>query len=167
MKKWMYSMMIVAVAMWGYSCGDSSTGNDDDDVEAIVGVWLSQGATNVAPGLQQLTKTAKIDAVFEANATYNVVATDSTGSAVTYTGTYVLGEETATGIRTITLAQTAPTSVTSEGIFQIDGNTMTYEVIQTSPDIGASAPTVDGGFGSTLVGGVSYGTYWTQAFEKQ
>lgn len=167
MKKWMYSLLIIAVAMFGYSCGDSSTGNDDDDVEAIVGTWLSQGATNVALGLQALTKTAKIDAVFGANATYNVIATDSTGSEVTYTGTYVLGDETASGIRTITLSQTAPTSVTSEGIFQIEGTTMTYEVIQTSPDIGATAPTVEGGFGSTLVGGVNYGTYWTQKFEKQ
>ena len=163
----MYSLLIVTVAMWGYSCGDSSTGNDDEDNEAIVGTWLSQGATHVALGLQQLTKTAKIDAVFEANATYSVIATDSTGAEVTYEGTYVLGEETVSGTRTITLTQTAPTSVTSAGIYEINGTTLMYEVIQTSPDIGATAPNTDDGFGSTLVGGVSYGTYWTQTFVKQ
>ncbi len=162
-----YSLLIVAVAMWGYSCGESSTGNGDGDVEAIVGAWVSEGATHVALGLQQLSKTARIDAEFAENGTYNVVATDSTGSEVTFTGAYELGEETASGIRTITLTQATPSSVTSEGIFQIESDMMTYEVIQTEPTVGAEAPTVEGGFGSTLVGGTNYGTYWVQVFEKQ
>lgn len=166
MKKWMYSLMIVAVAMWGYSCGDSSTGNDDEDVEAIVGVWVSEGATNVAAGLQLISKTARIDAEFMANGSYNVVSIDSSGSEVTFTGTYTLGEQTASGIRTISLNQTTPASVTSEGIFQIEGTTMTYEVIQTEPAIDATAPTVTGGFGSTTVGG-TISPFWTQIFVKQ
>lgn len=166
MKKWMYSLMIVAVAMWGYSCGESSSGNGEDDVEAIVGLWVSQGATNVAPGLQLVSKTARIDAEFMENGSYDVVSVDSAGTEVTFLGTYVLGEETASGIRTITLNQTSPTSVTSEGIFQIEGTTMTYEVIQTSPDIGAAAPTIEGGFGSTMVNG-AVSPFWIQGYVKQ
>jgi hypothetical protein len=44
---------------------------------------------------------------------------------------------------------------------------MTYEVIQTEPNIGAEAPTVEGGFGSTLVGGDAQGTLWVQKYERQ
>lgn len=160
-------MLIVAVAMWGYSCGDSTTDGGDEAVEAIVGDWVSQGSENVAPGLQALVKTARINATFEANGTYDVVSIDSAGAEVTFRGTYEVGPETASGIRTITLNQSTPASVTSQGIYQIAGTTLTYEVIQTEPEIGATAPTVTGGFGSTTVQGVATGIFWVQKFEKQ
>lgn len=167
MKRLLYLFLIAGVSMFGYACGDSSTGDNGGEVEAIVGDWVSEGATNVALGLQQLTKTSRIDATFEENGSYNVVSVDSAGAEVTFTGTYTLGEETASGIRSITLNQGTPSSVTSAGIFQIDGTTMTYEVIQTEPSVGAEAPTVEGGFGSTTIGGTATGIYWVQTFEKQ
>ncbi len=167
MKKLIYSLLVVALALTGFACGSSSTGGDKDEVEAIVGNWVSEGADNVAIGLQMLAKTARIEATFEKNDTYTVVSTDSAGADVTFTGTFQLGDETDSGIRTITLQQNEPTSVVSEGIFQIEGNTMTYEVIQTEPSIGAEAPTVEGGFGSTLVNGDVTGVLWIQKFEKQ
>lgn len=167
MKRLVYSLLVVAVAMWGYSCGESSTDSGADDVEAIVGDWVSEGANNVAPGLQALTKTARINATFAENGTYNVVSIDSTGAEVTFTGTYSLGDGDETDIRTISLSQATPSTVTSAGIFQINGTTMSYEVIQTEPDIGAVAPTVADGFGSTQVGGAATGAFWVQVFEKQ
>lgn len=167
MKRLLYLFLIAGVAMFGYACGDSSTGDDGGDVEAIVGDWVSEGASNVAPGLQQISKTARINATFEENGTYNVVSIDSAGSEVTFTGTFTLGDETASGIRSITLNQATPSSVTSAGIFQIEGTTMTYEVIQTEPTVGAEAPTVEGGFGSTMIGGNATGIFWVQVFEKQ
>ncbi|MCR9132400.1 MAG: hypothetical protein NXI08_07495 [bacterium] len=167
MKNKLLTLVLIAASMFAYSCGESNSSSVEVEVEAIVGEWVSEGASNVAVGLQALTKTARIDADFEENGTYNVVSTDSAGAQVTFTGTYSLGEGEAGDIRTITLTQATPTSLTSAGIFQIQGNTMTYEVIQTEPNIGAEAPTVEGGFGSTLVGGSSNGTIWVQGFARQ
>lgn len=167
MKKLIYSLLVVALALTGFACGSSSTGGDKDEVEALVGEWVSEGPENVAIGLQIVAKTARIDAAFEKNDTYTVVSTDSTGAEVTFTGTFQLGDETESGIRKITLQQNEPTAVVSEGIFQIEGNSMTYEVIQTEPNIGAEAPTVEGGFGSTLVNGEATGVFWIQKYQKQ
>src|SRR5690554_1799217 len=166
MKKLLYSALVLAIAVTGFACSSSSTGNDKDKADAIVGDWVSQGATNVAPGLQYF-KTARINANFAENNTYNVVSIDSTGAEVTFTGTYVLGDGEASAIRTITLEQAEPSKLTSKGIVQIEGSTMTYEVIQTDPAIGAEAPTVTGGFGSTIVGGNATGTMWIQKYTKQ
>jgi len=112
-------------------------------VEPIVGSWLSEGA-NVAPGLKSTLKTKKIVAVFNANATYTVTATDSSNVDVVYTGTFATAASSNTSIRTITLNQTTPTSVTSSGIYQVTASgLLTYEVIQTTPAIpGFVAPTV-------------------------
>ena len=167
MRRLIYSTLIIALALTGFACSSSSSGNDEIEVEAIVGSWESEGQENVALGLQMIAKTSRIDATFEDDNSYNVVSTDSSGSAVTFTGTYELGEETASGIRTITLQQSQPTSLVSEGIFQIEGSTMTYEVIQTDPNIGAEAPTVEGGFGSTIVNGQATGVFWVQTYTKQ
>lgn len=166
MKKLIYSLLVVALAVTGFACGSSSTGNDDDEVEAIVGDWVSEGAENVAIGLQMVSKTARINATFEKNDTYTVVSIDSSGAEVTFTGTIELGEETESGIRSITLQQNEPAAATSDGIFQIEGNTMTYEVIQRGLD-GVQAPTVEGGFGSTIANGEPTGVFWVQKFEKQ
>lgn len=167
MKRLIYSILVLALVVTGFACSSSSSGTDEIEVEAIVGDWVSEGEGNVALGLQIIAKTARIDATFEEDNSYNVVSTDSTGSEVTFTGTYELGEETASGIRSITLQQNQPTSVVSEGIYQIDGNSMTYEVIQTEPNIGAEAPTVAGGFGSTVVNGEPQGMFWVQNYTKQ
>ncbi len=167
MKKLVYSLLVVAFAVTGFACSSSASGGGEGDVEAIVSDWVSEGATNVALGLQMLAKTARINATFAENNTYNVVSIDSSGAEVTFTGTFTLGEETASGLRSISLQQTEPTTVVSEGIFQIDGTTMSYEVIQTEPNIGAEAPTVEGGFGSTMVNSTATGTFWVQKYEKQ
>lgn len=167
MKKLTYSLLVFALAVTGFACGSSSSSDDAEQVEAIVSEWVSEGAANVAPGLQMIAKTAKINASFASNSTYNVVSIDSSGAEVTFKGTFTVGEETASGIRSITLQQTDPTTVVSEGIFQIEGTTMTYEVIQTEPNIGAEAPTVEGGFGSTIVNGNATGVFWVQKYEKQ
>lgn len=167
MKKLTYSLLVLAFAITGFACGSSSTGDDAEAVEAIVSEWVSEGAANVAPGLQMIAKTARINASFAKNNTYNVVSIDSAGAEVTFKGTFTVGEETATGVRAITLQQTEPTTVVSKGIFKIEGTTMTYEVIQTEPNIGAEAPTVEGGFGSTLVNGNPTGVFWVQKYEKQ
>lgn len=158
--------MVAGLVFMGYACGSSTSNDDIDPVDPIVGDWLSEGE-NVAPGLRDLASTARITATFNEDNSYVVVSVDNSGSEVTFTGTYETGEENASGVRSISLEQAQPVSVVSEGIFEIDGNTMTYEVIQTDPDIGATAPTVGGGFGSTVIGGQETGAYWVQTFVKQ
>lgn len=143
----------------------------DDTVEPpaeqdkIVNTWYSEGA-GVAPGLVSTLKTVKIKATFNANNTYSVVATDSAGTEVTYSGTYSVSENTGTSIRSIILNQTVPTSVTSKGIYEVDSRgMMRYEVVQTTPEIsGITPPVPSEGFGSTKYLNVALGATWIQGF---
>lgn len=160
-------VLILAFGLAAYGCDSSSSNDNDVDVDVLVGVWVSEGAGNVAPGLALLTKTKKIDAEFNENNTYNVVAIDSSDVAVTFTGTWSAGEANASGIRSITLQQSQPTQLTSSGIFRIQGNNMEYEVIQSQPALdGVVPPTVEGGFGSTVVAGNPTGPFWIQKYAR-
>lgn len=149
---------------------DSNDGDDDDtgdDPTAIQDTWVSEG-DDVAPGLAANTAfpTARIDATFRANGTYEVVATNPDDVSVTFSGTYET-EATAYGdIREITLNQQTPSTVVAEGIYEIDGDVMTYEVIQVQPSVGALAPTAEDGFGSTSIGGTATGDIWIQTFRR-
>ncbi|MCC5927064.1 MAG: hypothetical protein JJU41_10950 [Bacteroidetes bacterium] len=166
MKKNMITLAALALMLIGFGCSSSSS-DDDAQVELIVGSWTSQGE-DVAPGLAGAPfNTVRIDAVFNENGTYNVVSIDANDAQVTFTGTYELGPETPSGIRQIILSQSEPVAVTSTGIFQVDGNRMTYEVIQTTPAIeNFNPPTVEGGFGSTSFGTVALGPTWIQRYSR-
>jgi hypothetical protein len=166
MKKNLLSVAVLAVMLIVVGCSSSSTG-DDDKVDLLVGKWVSQG-TNIAPGLAGPPfNTARIDAEFFENQTYTVVQLDNNNAAVTFRGTWEAGEANPAGIRPVTLTQTEPVAVVAQGIFQIDGNNMTYEVIQVQPALeGVGAPTVAGGFGSTSIGGVATQGFWTQRFVR-
>ena len=133
--------------------------------DKIVNTWISEGA-GVAPGLVTTLKTVKIIATFNANNTYTVVAKDSAGSEVTYTGTYSVSENTGTTIRSITLNQSSPDTRTSQGIYQVDSKgMMKYEVVQTTPAIAGVTPPVPAeGFGSTKYLGTPLGATWIQGF---
>jgi len=135
----------------------------------LTGTWVSEGAGSVAPGLAAAPfKVKKIVATFNSNLSYTVVSTDSSNANVTYKGTYVATENAGSTIKTIVLTQTEPTSVTSTGIFEAKGNSLTYEVIQTTPAItGISAPVYTEGFGSTKYNGFKLGITWVQKFILQ
>lgn len=163
-KNWTLILLALMVVVSAACSSDDKDSNADND--ELVGAWISQGATQVAPGLQGAPfKTAKITAVFNENLTYTVVSTDSSNSAVTYTGTWVAGTQVDGSIRSITLNQSTPSALVSTGIFQVVGATLTYEVIQTTPAIeNFAAATVEGGFGSTAYSGYKLGATWTQKF---
>ena len=77
--------------------------------------------------------------------------------------------QTASGVGeiwNITLIQSVPSALTAEGIFEIsaDGETLTYEVLQTEPDLGFTAPNAAGGFGST--NGGTFADWNIQTYEK-
>jgi len=160
MKKALLATLVLA--MFGLAACDEDSTGPEDTVDAIVGTWVSKGA-DLAPGFAAFAVDS-IYATFNEDQTYTVnqYAGGST-QPVVLTGTFVAG--TQDGIRSITLTQATPSSLTAEGIFQVSTNTMQYEVIQTSPDIGAVAPTVAGGFGSTLVGGTAT-SLWIQNYDR-
>ncbi|MCS7052626.1 MAG: hypothetical protein NZM09_02705 [Ignavibacterium sp.] len=167
MKKLILSLLISSSFLFFFSCSkdDDNGTNPTPPEDPIVGTWISEGA-DVAPGLVSTLKTVRIVATFNSNKTYNVVATDSAGAQVTYSGTYSVTENAGTTIRSITLNQTQPTSVTSQGIYQVGSNGfLKYEVIQTTPAIpGFTPPTAAEGFGSTKYNNTSLGQTWVQNF---
>ncbi len=123
MKKLFLILFAATMAFFYAGCSKSDDGGPTPPPPAdpIVGTWISEGV-DVAPGLVATLKTVRIVATFNENNTYNVVATDSAGAQVTYSGTYSVTENSGTTIRSIVLNQTVPTSVTSTGIYQVDSD---------------------------------------------
>lgn len=135
--------------------------------DELVGTWVSEGTGQVAPGLASTLKTKRITATFNENQTYTVVSVDSSDAAVTFTGTWEGGNQANGSIRTIVLNQSTPAALVSSGIFQVEGNNLTYEVIQTTPAIdGFAAATVTGGFGSTSYLTFPLGQTWIQRYVR-
>lgn len=113
------------------------------------GKWKSYP---VAPILA--TFTDSIIAEFHTNSTYTVQQWKD-GVKVDLSGTYTQTESNNGEIWNIQLNQSSPSTLTAQGIFEVsaDGNTMKYEVAQTDPAVaGVTAPTAEGGFGSTSGG---------------
>ncbi len=132
---------------------DTGTTTGIGDV-TIVGTWLSEGE-NIAPILVQLTSAASITATFEDD-TFAVLTVDAEGQEVMQAGVYIIEDTDFGDIKSITLEQSSPQTITAEGIFEIDNSTspptMRYEVVQTVPDVGAEAPSAEAGFGGTGLG---------------
>lgn len=153
-KKFFMFAAMAAFVGFGMSCS-SDDNNDDgggtppdepDTYDVIVGKWRSPV---VAPILADFADS--IHAEFKDNQTY-VVQSYKDGAPVELTGTYVTSDGL-DNIRNIILNQNAPTSLTSEGIYEVDGDMMTYEVAQTEPvQPGVTPPTPEAGFGSTSDG---------------
>ncbi len=148
--------------------------NDDDSEDEVVppapttviaGTWV---AYDVSPLLAGVGITA-ITSTFGGDNTYTVIAT-SDAANTEFAGTYAVSDEAnADGIYNITLNQTTPSTLTSEGIFKIytaSPDSMWYEVAQTNPALtGVTPPTADAGFGSTSGG--AFGVLNIQKYEKQ
>jgi len=134
----------------------------------IYGTWVSEG-TNIAPLLYTLFGTAKIEATFNSNGSYTVVQTDTSGASLTLSGTFTMTKSSVGNIFELTADQSSPAALTSSGIFEVYSDsspfTMKYEVVQTTPDIGATPPTPAAGFGST--NGGALGTINIQTYVRQ
>ncbi|VBB43420.1 exported hypothetical protein [uncultured Paludibacter sp.] len=134
--------------------------------DGIVGSWISKDE-NVSVLLKTYFAIDSITAKFKSDNTY-LVESYSSGAKTTYVGTYVQTKPTSGTIWTIVLNQSSPTAVKSEGIFEVTGTTpnftMKYEVAQTEPNIGATPPTTEAGFGSTNGGALS--TWNVQTFVR-
>ncbi|WP_456407700.1 hypothetical protein [Caldithrix abyssi] len=167
MKRYLNWLLVAVLSsafiMSACSKSDSGTNNDKEQLP-IVGSWLSEGQ-NVAPLLLALG-IVKIEAQFNDDNTYTVVSYDTSNAMVTYEGTYTAEESSVDDIYNITINQSKPTALTSVGIFMVDDTKdpreMTYEIVQTQPDIGATPPTAEAGFGST--NGGALGTWNVQKY---
>ncbi|MEQ1505534.1 MAG: hypothetical protein ABMB14_25095 [Myxococcota bacterium] len=137
--------------------GGSDTGSTaTDPADAIAGDWVSEG-DDISPLFQSaFFSYTRIDATFGADGSYTVTSVDANGASYDFAGTYAV--TTDTDPRGIVLEQATPSTATAEGIWQVDvDGVLSYEVVQTTPDIGFAAPTPDGGFGSTSGPGLAAG----------
>lgn len=150
MKTSKYVAMASIVALFAFGCSSDDNGNTDPivepDYDVIVGKWRSP-----VPAPILTTFVDSIHVEFRNNQTY-LVKSYKDGASVDLSGTYETSDGVGT-IRNIKLEQTAPTSLTSVGIFQVSGTEMKYEVAQTQPaQAGVTPPTAEAGFGSTSDG---------------
>lgn len=174
--------LVGAISLSFSACsGSDDSGTSPTPQDPIVGTWLAEGTSTVngvqVPNVSPILfnppfNTRRILATFNANGTYSVTTTDSLGTNATFTGTWTSSEADTVGItiRNITVNQSSPSSVTSQGIYQVSttGNvsTMLYEIVQTSPAlVGVTPPTPRGGFGSSSGG--AFGGDLIQRYTKQ
>lgn len=137
---------------------DADSDADADGPGDITGSWSTSGGGTVGPGLEGFGF-GDIDATFNGDGTYIVTGTVR-DTAYELTGTYQV--DTSTNPGTIQLTQESPENVDSAGIWQVDGDTLTYEVL----DVTAGTPaTPDGGFGSSVVRGETTDD-WIQVYVR-
>lgn len=142
---------------------DTDTDSDTDtdaDADAIVGEWLCEGGD--LPPFFVENNITRVTANFASDGTY-AVTTVYNGTPYNVTGTYSVDVSTAP--HTVVVQQDSPV-ITSEGIWEVTGSTMRYEIVQTSPDQGFVPPTPETGFGSSQGGGVAEGDL-IQTYQKQ
>lgn len=169
MRKWLALAFVSAI--FAYSCtndDDNSVTPDPPRQATIVGSWISKKG-DVAPLLAGAPLNVdSIFARFNANNTYTVSTFSTTGTRLDFSGSYTTRKVDTAQILEITINQSSPSVLTSEGIFRVwlaATDSMYYEVAQTSPSIvGVTKPTIAGGFGSTSGGAL--GTINIQKYRR-
>lgn len=144
----------------GVDCGGSCPACP----EGVQGKKYQSSGNDVAPLLTALFGTDSIYAQFNTDNSYLVEQYDTNNVKIEFTGTFSQTESGTASIWNITLDQSTPAQLTAQGIFEISGTTMSYEVVQTNPDIGAVPPTATAGFGSS--NGGALGTSNVQTFQE-
>lgn len=134
---------------------DSETHESGTGPGSLVGAWRSEGEDIAELLSGDPINYARIDANFESDGTYVVTATNTDGQSGTFTGAWSADGSTTPG--TVILEQATPTIAVAEGIWQVSGTVLTYEVVQTAPDYGYAPPTPASGFGSTSGSGIEAG----------
>lgn len=170
MKSFRLWSILSIVALLGFSaCSEdedpANNNQNTNDPVGLQGEWYSSG-TNVAPLLSALFATDSIYIKFNTDLSYTVEQYDTSGAKLELNGTYIQTESNVGNVWTITVNQTSPAVLTSEGIFEVDGNTMQYEIVQTDPDIGATPPTAATGFGTSASGGTPLGAFNIQKYVR-
>ena len=162
MKTRKYLAMAAIASLVAFGCSSDDNGNTPDpepeNYDVIVGKWRSPVP---APILASFVDSIHVE--FKNNQTY-LVKSFYDGAASELSGIYATTDGVG-NIRNIVLDQSAPTTLTSKGIYRVAGNKLTYEVAQTEPVIaGVTPPTAEAGFGSTTEG--AYGEMNVQEYFK-
>ncbi|KAF0202638.1 MAG: hypothetical protein FD170_1812 [Bacteroidetes bacterium] len=117
----------------------------------IIGEWISTGAN-----LSVIFRNFGFDSVYmhyKADDTFIFKSHTIGGIENVVTGTYQQSVSSVPGFRIINLEQLTPVSASNQGIFSLENSAvvkMTYEVVQTSPQVnGLTPPTPELGFGSS------------------
>ena len=153
---------ILLIALMGLmllvSCEDTKNDDNENDLDAWIGTWLSAGA-DVAPILVALFTYDSVRVEFKDDNTLTLDSHVANGAWTSLPGTYVITESNEGDIHGFAANYTA---FEQEGIIEIIDNVLRLEAVQTVPDIGASVPTVAGGFGADP----ALGTFNIQTYKK-
>jgi hypothetical protein len=153
---------ILLIALMGLmllvSCEDTKNDDNENDVDAWIGTWLSTG-DDVAPILVALFAYDSVRVEFKDDNTLTLDSHVANGAWTSLPGTFVITESNDGDIHGFAANYTA---FEQEGIIEIIDNVMRLEAVQTVPDIGASVPTVAGGFGADP----TLGTFNIQTYKK-
>lgn len=122
--------------------------------DGLAGAWVSQGADISELLANEPFNYVRVDALFEESGAYTVIGEDADGVTYPLSGTWSAEAGTP---GTVSLDQIEPYEAIAVGLWQVDGGTLTYEVVQTSPDYGFQPPSVGAGFGSSTGPGLSPG----------
>jgi hypothetical protein len=121
---------------------------------AWVGRWVSEGE-DVAPLFTSAQPSVtRVTARFEASGDYTATVLNSDGDTFTFTGVYAV--DASTDPAGIELSQQAPYAASLEGVIAVDGDTLTYDVV----DLSLGNPATPGrGFGSSSAGDANIQVY--------
>ncbi|HJN72962.1 MAG TPA: hypothetical protein QGF58_03410 [Myxococcota bacterium] len=121
--------------------------------EPLYGQWISDGA-DISPLFSGAPfEYLSIDAVF-GDEGYEVVG-HTADDDYTFAGTFTI--DTSSTPASIELIQTQPGNAVARGIYLVEDEVLTYEVVQVEPDYGYAPPTPEEGFGSTTGPNLSEG----------
>ncbi|MFN3952575.1 MAG: hypothetical protein ACK4KT_09260 [Thermaurantimonas sp.] len=127
-------------------------GNQNGSIPQSLGIrgkWQSSG-DNISILLSTLHQIDSIFFDFRVDNTYIERQWDAYGALIgQFSGIYSQSRSVVGNIWSIRLEQQIPFATISEGIFEISGETMRLEIVQTFPDIQLLPPTPQGGFGSS------------------
>ena len=152
--KWIRSLMILTLLL---GLGTFVGCSDDDDGgtgpgpipgdDMWVGTWVSEG-DDVAPLLVGLFNYDRVVVTMNDNGTVSLTTRVAGGGTATIEGTYSVTKSASGSVHAIEIVYAA---FTQEGIIEVtdeNPHRMRLEVVQTIPDIGATVPTVEAGFGA-------------------
>lgn len=147
----MKSIKLILIALLGLmlivGCEDTKSEDNGKDVDAWIGTWLSAGA-DVAPILAIYFLYDSVRVEFKDDNTLTLETHVTNAAWSTLPGTYVITESADGNIHKFAANYTA---FEQEGIIDVtdgDPDVLRLEAVQTVPDIGATIPTVAGGFGA-------------------
>lgn len=166
MKSYTFVPFAVLLLLIIVGCEPEEIITPDNPKLDIEGIWTAGGA-DIAPILADTL--TLITLRFKADSTYIIELSNTSGLLTALSGTYSVHKSSGVNdIYPLSLHQTLPFAAELMGIFEIneviEPEELTFEYIQTLPDLGYTPPTAESGFGSTNNG--NWGTNNINRFQR-